>query len=334
MIDALLWLCRALGLFALARWTTRHRLRILCYHGIWMGPPPHFGDRLFMDADRFARRMAYLHASGYTVLGLSDAWERCREGRLNGREIVITIDDGWAGTAQHMRPVLNQYGWPSTLYVATRDFLMGAPVPPVTVTWLLSRARRPLDPRLLLGRAEAPDDWAQALEDHIRSLPDRSAQEAQWCRWGEALGVDVGSALASRSLYLMSVDELRQCADEGMDVQLHSHRHDLGDLSEDVVWAEVSQNRSELARLLGRPVSQFEHFCYPSGVHDPKAFDTLRRAGMRTATTAKFGLPSPQDEPMALPRILDGQTLSDIALEARLSGFWYWIRRLRGRIAA
>jgi peptidoglycan/xylan/chitin deacetylase (PgdA/CDA1 family) len=333
-MDVLLHVCRALGLFALARWATRRRLRILCYHGIWMGPAPHFGDRLFMDPERFARRVASLQAAGYVALSLGEAWERCRQGRLRGREIVITIDDGWTGTARHMRPVLRQLGWPSTLYLATHDFLIGAPVPPVMATWLLARARKPLDPVALLNRTSAPADWALALEEHVRSLPDRAAQEAQWCRWGDALGVDVRAVLATRSLHLMSADELRQCAAEGMDVQLHTHHHDLGDLSAAVVTQEVARNRAELSRLLGRDPDTFTHFCYPSGVHDERAFAPLRAAGVHTATTTDFGLAGARHEPMALPRILDGQTMSDIALEARLSGFWYWVDRVRGRVSA
>ena len=129
MIELVLWLARSLGLFALARRVTRRRLRILCYHGIWMGPSPHFGDRLFMSPDRFKQRMHALRDAGYFVLPLAEAWKRCREGRLTGRELAITLDDGWAGSAVHMRPVLKELGWPSTLYLATHDFLIGAPVP-------------------------------------------------------------------------------------------------------------------------------------------------------------------------------------------------------------
>jgi peptidoglycan/xylan/chitin deacetylase (PgdA/CDA1 family) len=332
LIDAFLHVCRFLGLFAWARRTTRHRLRILCYHGIWMGPAPHFGDRVFMDPALFAHRMNALKRAGYTALPLAEAWQRCQEGRLNGREIVITIDDGWAGTALHMAPVLARLGWPSTLYLSTHDFSFGAPIPPVTATWLLERATQPLDPRTLLGQETAPDDWATALEERIRALPEGLAQEAEWTRWGAALGVDVPAVLACRSLHPMTPAELRQCLDTGMDVQLHTHHHDLGDMRAIVIERELALNREHLASLTGRPPAAFQHFCYPSGVHDKRAFATLRQSGIQTATTTDYGLPSGRHEPMALPRILDGQSMSDIALEARLSGFWYWVDRLRGRV--
>ena len=328
-MNAVLWIARALGLFALSRWLTRHRLRILCYHGIWMGPAPHFGDRLFMSPERFELRMQGLRKAGYEALPLSEAWRRCREGRLNGREIVITIDDGWAGTALHMRPVLKALAWPSTLYVATRDFLVGAPVPPVMSDWVLGRAQRPPQAPDLLGCAEPPADWSLAIEARVRALPDRDAQHAEWRRLGACLGAgeEVAAVLRARSLHLMSPDELRQCQSDGMDVQLHTHAHDLGDMSPARIAEELSTNRRVLGELLGLDPAGRQQFCYPSGVHHARAFEPLAALGIETATTTAFGLADANTHPMALPRILDGQSMSDLALEARLSGFWYLLNR-------
>ncbi len=327
----LLWLARALGLFALAHRLTRHRLRILCYHGIWMGPSPHFGDRLFMSPERFAQRMRALAAQGYVALPLAEAWRRCRTGQLTGREFVITIDDGWAGTAECMRPVLKELNWPSTLYVATRDFLVGAPVPPVMSDWLLARATRPLEPQSVLGQSQVPSDWSLAIEARVRALPDREAQHAEWRRLGAVLGVDVEAVLSARSLHLMTPEELRQCQAQGMDVQLHTHAHDLGDMSPQRIADEIAANRHALAALLGTSQARFNQFCYPSGVHDPKAFGPLMALGVETTTTTVYGLADGRTPAMALPRLLDGESMSDLAFEARFSGFWFGVNRLLRR---
>lgn len=324
-------LARALGLFALARRLTRRRLRILCYHGIWMGPEPHFGDRLFMSSERFTQRMRTLAARGYEAVSLGEGWRRCQAGELTGREFVITIDDGWAGTAVCMRALLKELNWPSTLYVATRDFLVGAPVPPVMSDWLLARAKHPLDPQVVLDQAEAPADWSLAIEARVRALPDRVAQEAEWRRLGAVLGVDVGAALAARSLHLMTPEELRQCLADGMDVQLHTHAHDLGDMSPQRIAHEIQTNRQALSALLDTAPERFTQFCYPSGVHDPKAFGPLRDLGVQTTTTTVYGLAAANTDPMALPRLLDGESMSELAFEARFSGFWDGVNRLLGR---
>ena len=44
-----------------------------------------------------------------------------------------------------------------------------------------------------------------------------------------------------------------------------------------------------------------------------------------------FGLADANSHPMALPRILDGQSMSDLAFEARFSGFWFLLNRLLRR---
>jgi peptidoglycan/xylan/chitin deacetylase (PgdA/CDA1 family) len=113
-----------------------------------------------------------------------------------------------------------------------------------------------------------------------------------------------------------------------MDVQLHTHTHGLGDMSAAKVAEELATNRKVLSEELGLPPSHFSHFCYPSGVYDAKAFEPLAKEGIQTATTTAFGLATATSNPLALPRILDGESMSDLALEARLSGFWFLLNRL------
>ena len=68
-------LAKAFGLFALSRWLTRRGLRILCYHGIWLGEG-HYGNFLFMSPEVFAGRMAFLSHAGHPVLSLEEAAAR------------------------------------------------------------------------------------------------------------------------------------------------------------------------------------------------------------------------------------------------------------------
>lgn len=326
----LLGLCRVLGLFALARWLTRDRLRILCYHGLWLGPAPHHGNFLFMSPERFEARMRRLQAAGYQAVSLQEGWARCRDGRLTGREFVITIDDGWSGTALHMAPLLQALRWPSTLYIATRDLLRGAPVAPVMVEWLLARARRAPDAQQLLAGTAAPAthaEWSDAIEDRVKALPDAAAQETEWTRLGGLLGVDVPAVLAARSLHLMSPEQLRECQRSGMDVQLHTHRHSLHGFAPEQVADEIGRNRRELAALLGRDEASFDQFCYPSGLHEPRAFEPLTRLGVQTATTTVPGLARREANPLALPRLLDGEDLSQLEFDAQFSGLLDLLRR-------
>ena len=329
MIRALLLrFSRACGFFALSRWFTRGQLRILCYHGIWLGPAPHFGDRLFMGAGTFARRMQMLACKGYRVLPLSDAVHRLRHGMIGSRDVVITIDDGWQGTQRHMLPVLADLGFPVTLYVPTSNVLSAEPVLPVLVGYLVNQtrgdaARTRLD--ALLPQVAAPED-PEALEGRLlawlEGLPDATARTAALQRIGDELDIDIAALLDSGAFSLMSPEALRNAAERGVDLQLHTHGHSMHGMNADRVAEELRLNRAALANILRVDQSSFKHFCYPSGEHDQKIFSVLRKDGIETATTTEFGLAMASHSPLALPRILDGESMTELEFEARLSGFW------------
>ena len=85
-------LAKALGLFALSRWLTRRGLRILCYHGIWLGEG-HYGNFLFMSPEVFAGRMAFLTPAG----DLTGIYEKALWPQLEALGIAsaTTIEQGF-----------------------------------------------------------------------------------------------------------------------------------------------------------------------------------------------------------------------------------------------
>lgn len=97
---------------------------------------------------------------------------------------------------------------------------------------------------------------------------------------------------------------------------------------------EVSLNRARLAEILEAAPEAFRHFCYPSGEYHPRVFDALRAHGVVSATTTEFGINEPGVEPLALKRILDCQSFTDIEFEARLCGFWSIVVNRRSRLRA
>ena len=121
---------KAAGLFALARRRSAPAVRILCYHGIWLGDPIFPGDSMFMLSTTFRRRLQFLRRAGYPVVSLADA-----AAALNGSgptlppcAVVITIDDGWLSTYQEMLPALIELGMPATLYCVTAQLTNGRPI--------------------------------------------------------------------------------------------------------------------------------------------------------------------------------------------------------------
>lgn len=322
MKRALLRVARTLGLFALSRWWTRDQLRILCYHGIWIGPPPHYGDRLFMSPERFEARLRLIGRLGYRVIGLDDAVQRHLQGRSRGRDLVITIDDAWLGTYLHMVPALERHGHPSTLYVTTYYVEAGLPVLNVLLGYLFSLRGGDA----LLGRLVPPDvPPAKRLAHLVQSVDALPTRQARW-REVQRIAALLPDAPpideVARAFSLMNPEQLRDAARRGVDIQLHTHTHRMHGQDPARVSAEIELNRERLSELLGLPAGQFRHFCYPSGEHDPRVFGAVAAAGVVSATTTEFGLNPSQAHPMALSRILDGETLDELEFEAMVSGFW------------
>ena len=332
-----LQLIKAVGGFRLARHLTRSDLRILCYHGIWLGDG-HYGNYLFMAADTFADRMARLRKLGLTVLGLDEAVARRRDGTLPDRACVITIDDGWTGTYRHMLPVLESAGLPATLYLYSEPVVRGEPVYNVAVRYLLARApRRQLDlsglDDALSGSFELDDDdqreaAAEAIVSAIRAAPDGAARRELCDRLGDRLDVAFDALADARLFHLMTPDEIADWRGRGLDIQLHTHRHHLDLDDPDQLGRELADNRAVLEPLAGRPLT---HFCYPSGRYVPALWPALEAAGIASATTTDQGLVAPDAPVYALNRLMDGEDIPAIEFEAELSGVMELARRLRRR---
>ncbi len=329
MKRAFLYLARALGLFALCSWWTRKHLRILCYHGIWLGPPPHYGDRLFMSPCRFADHMALLERWGMRVIPLDEALLRHAQGRTRAHDVVITIDDAWLGTYLHMVPELERRGFPATLYVTTYYVLARRPVINVLLGYLCSR---PDSAKVLSQLATGAMTHAQrvaALVYRVEALPTLEERWSEVRRLAGLLSPGSDIDAIAPAFRLMEEHQLRDAAGRGIDIQLHTHTHRMHNQDPARVRNEIQLNREKLGAILGKPATDFVHFCYPSGEHDPRVFATLQAAGIESATTTLFDLAAPGSNLLAMPRVLDGESVSDIELAAMLSGFWSCALRLR-----
>ena len=143
-----------------------------------------------------------------------------------------------------------------------------------------------------------------------------------------AIGFDVGPYNDLRVFEYMNESELKAFADAGFDVQLHTHNHTMGDFSPEFVWRELETNAAALSKITGRPRSSFEHFCYPSGVSNRAIADRLQRDGIKSATTTVTDLAQPETHICLLPRIIDGDNMSQIELEAELAGLASQLRQV------
>jgi peptidoglycan/xylan/chitin deacetylase (PgdA/CDA1 family) len=328
-------IARATGLFALSRRLTRGGLRILCYHGIWLGEG-HYGNFLFMSPEKFAARMAFLAHAGHPVLPLAEAVERFRAGTLPPGATAITIDDGWHGTYRHMLPTLEAHRLPATIYVTTYFAERQYPVFDLVVRYLLDRtAERELDlaalgipggGRVRLDTPAARAAAGEAIMAHGRERLDGAGCHALGARLAEVLGLDYGRLVEQKVFHLMSLAEIAEAVRRGHDIQLHSHRHRTPLDDPDGLAREIADNRARLEPIAKR---RLRHFCYPSGVYDRRIWPQLEALEIDSATTIEQGINFAGTPPLGLKRLLDGQEVELIEFEAELCGFVELTRRLR-----
>lgn len=337
MKTLILRLAKYSGMFAISRWLTANKLRILAYHGVWMGDG-HYGNFLYMSPEKFAARMQWLADNGICVLPLNEALKQLANGTLPKRATVITIDDGWQSTYRYMWPELARHALPATLYVTTYYQQKQRPVFNVALSYLVNTsdvtglALDQIIPGANAVTSNTPAEREQLLsqlQDYANTLCNDEERQALLAQLAQLLKRNWQQMLSEKWFHLVNSDELQSMYNDGLDIQLHTHRHRISTEDGYCIEQELAENRQMLTQTVGdKPL---HHFCYPSGVFEVDVFPLLEKCNVRSATTTDIGLVDTNTPPFALPRILDGEAVSELEFEAEMSGFSELLRRVRRR---
>lgn len=325
---SLLHVARALGVFSAAARSRRRsrQLLILCYHGISIDDEHEWKPGLFMTAALFESRLKRLRRGGYRVLPLGEAVERLRAGTLPPRAVAITFDDGNFDFHRLAWPLLKQYGLPVTVYLTTYYCEDNLPVFPLMLSFLLWKARGkrahvdlPSGESVLVDATS--EESRRIAELQLLTLAhdeDMSAFDKDNLarRVARGLDIDYDDLVARRLLHLMNPAEVRELARDGVDFQMHTHRH-RSPLDEELYRAELQLNGARIVAMTGKTPL---HFCYPSGTQKPQFEQWLAAEGVLSATTCERGMANPASHSLRLPRLLDHSTLTDVEFDAWLCG--------------
>ena len=334
---ALLKGCGALNWVRDSRWRD-HRLLILCFHGISIEEEHLWRPATYIHPSLFRQRLELLSRGGYKVLRLGEAIERLYRGDLPSRSAVITFDDGTYDFLEHAFPALKQYGFPATVYQTTYYCDYDRPVFHLISSYILWKRRGEVlnvgerigfSPRLDLRT----ENSRQAILDKlVNRAQDQKLTEEKKNELAEqlaaAVGVDYAQLVRKRVLQLLRPQEIAGLAREGVDFQLHTHRHRTP-LCEALFRQEIRDNRHSLqSMLVGHPTM---HFCYPSGVYEPEFLPWLQAEDVISATTCDPGIASRTSNPLLLPRFVDTTHVSSLEFEGWLSGAASLLPRRRRR---
>jgi peptidoglycan/xylan/chitin deacetylase (PgdA/CDA1 family) len=177
-----------------------------------------------------------------------------------------------------------------------------------------------------------------AARDHLigfarkRDLPAEE-RDALAARLAQQVGVDYDALCARRMLSLLNPEEVKQLGAEGVDIQLHTHRHQAP-WNRKLFGLEVEENLINIQRMKGQMNGQMtgrqaRHFCYPSGGFNHDILAWLEEMKIVSATTCDPGLASRNSNPLSLPRLVDTMRLSFIEFEGWLTGVSAAIPRRR-----
>jgi hypothetical protein len=135
-------------------------------------------------------------------------------------------------------------------------------------------------------------------------------------RLASAVRIDYATLAAKRILHLMNASELSEIAKNGVDVQLHTHRHRTP-ADEALFRREIVDNRERIQSITGKVA---RHFCYPSGVHRKDFLSWLEKENVESATTCDVGLARSEDNPLLLSRFVDTTGRTQVEFESWLAG--------------
>ena len=207
----------------------------LCYHGI--RPSPGNDDLPFANlhvlADVFEAQMRIIAKSCHPI-----DLATFRDARLHGRPlperpVLITFDDGYRSVFELARPILLAHQLPATIFVCSE------PVQRQRLFWFdaVARARGPV-----------------AIAD-LRTLRNEV--------WRRAAAEADAPASALPALAPMTEDQVRQLANDGFTIGVHTASHaPLSDAPAAVQRDEMASCRSILESWTGQ---QIEAVAYPFG---------------------------------------------------------------------
>ena len=318
---------RSTGVFSVAGQLERRRRRllILCYHGISQCDEHRWRPDLYISQEHFRERLECLRKTRAAVLPLEEALSRLESSTLPARSVALTFDDGFYDFYRQAAPLLSEFQFPATLYLTTHYARYRLPIANLALDYLLWKGGRPAITLPAYGVAASLANDATGRTSAVRQIGDwmasqkmNTAEKDEIAKTVAAhLGIDYERLRENRLLQIMNDAEVQAIAANGIDIQLHTHRHRMP-LERDLFLNEIEDNRREIRRLCGRDPS---HFCYPSGRYAPLYEQWLSECGVRSATTCRHGMARSGCGQMQLPRVLDHDRQSAARFCGVVNGF-------------
>jgi peptidoglycan/xylan/chitin deacetylase (PgdA/CDA1 family) len=292
---------------------------ILMYHRVAEPKIDPWGSAV--SAAHFDDQMALLRASR-TVMPLAELVDRYKRNVLPRDAVAVTFDDGYVDNLANAKPILDRYGLPATLFLATGT------VGSRTEYWWDELAR------LILLNSDGIDATVRigVEEVNLRISPGMDAGAASWRTWTGSktqrqtaylevwgrlrlrsnaeilvtmamLRAQIGSGTPlEQDLPMSSAQIVELLVGGSVELGGHTISHPvLPSLSVDEQMREMAEGKAACDALSGRRVAGF---AYPYGEFDEQSARLARECGFEWAcSTEAKGLGRPVTDLFELPRI-------------------------------
>ena len=313
----------ALGLHHAARRRNRHRLLIVCYHGVaGPGDPLHW---LLMPAAEFERQLAYL-ARHYRVMPIDEALADLWAGRLDTPTACVTFDDGYRDNLTEALPRLQRAAVPATIYLATGLVGTDRRLWTTEVDLACSRARAAtIELDGIVPAMAVPSDargrvaLANRLKAALKALPASRRRTAH----ARVLALlDPAAADDGGTFGIMTWTDVRRMEAAGLiTFGGHTVNHEIVSRLDDRELAhEVGDSMRDVAAHVARLTATF---AYPNGTRadfDARAAAAVATAGGIAAVTTIEGLNDPETDRFGLRRVTLGGDVGFDEFRVRISG--------------
>lgn len=333
---------RLSGGLTLLRWIQRSRVPILCYHSVVDGGIPPWVARggLHLPVDRFRRQMHFL-SRHYRVVSLDEFVESSISGRgrkLPPRSVMITFDDGYANNLNVAAPVLEEFGFPATIFLSTEYVTRGDLFWWDELALVLTRGAG--------QRITAPEPWREldltTTSGMLAALDGRGILGAATLEERREMLDRLSTVIGGNVIDEDVRDRLRpltwkECRARPRDIAIggHSASHCILDaITPQLMAHDLAACREALKRELG--IETPPVFCYPDGRWTADVQAAVSRAGFAAAVEAR---PEPREEKLssgddhlwAIRRIGVNSSVNLTVYAGCLGGLPGILGKLRGR---
>jgi len=294
---------------AALRFSKPHGL-ILMYHRIASSPWDPW--KMCVRREHFEQHLSVLSRKA-EIVPLADIQNHLRTRRQGRPAVALTFDDGYADNLAMALPLLENYGAPATVFVATSWIDRGDPF-----WWdrlaniVQSFATVPKEIALQFGSKDL--FWRQQSKHDEQTSLRKKLHSSLWSQLLALGDCDRNSALqelqnlADRDAPVdvdtrpMTGDELLRLATSPLiEIGAHSKNHcSLPDLEPADLFEEVAGSRKQCEQMTGIAPSSF---AYPFGRWNDEVCDQVRSAGFSRACAGGDEPYWQGADPMLLPRM-------------------------------